>query len=212
MSCKVQSVEISAVKDILMPSFEGCRPVFSRLCTTHRSSPGSYCCLCKRSSCRSERLCLPLHLAAEITDTYSPSLYISLLLAQIDNINHSFLCALWLCSSHEQHRVLHERRVPNAITPPSSSRCVGVVGSPSSSQEFRSNDDQPVRMPNKLVGAIPGPFSNVSSARTSSGRGCPASDIRTCWNINHLKLHESVMSHFSPTGYEPGLRSGVVSA
>jgi hypothetical protein len=46
---------------------------------------------------------LPLHLAAEITDTCSPSLYISLLLAQIDNINQSFLCALWLCSSHEKH-------------------------------------------------------------------------------------------------------------
>jgi hypothetical protein len=25
-----------------------------------------------------------------------------------------------------------------------------------------------------------------------------------CWNINHLMLHESVASHFSPTGYEPG--------
>jgi hypothetical protein len=60
------------------------------------------CCLCKRSSrqttlvCvnasrRNERLPLPLHIAAEITDTYSPSLYISLLLAQIDNINQFIL-------------------------------------------------------------------------------------------------------------------------
>jgi hypothetical protein len=73
----------------------------------------SICCLCKRPSrqttlvCvnaprRNKRLPLPLHLAVEITDTCSPSLYISLLLAQIDNINHSFLCALWLCSSHEK--------------------------------------------------------------------------------------------------------------
>jgi hypothetical protein len=83
-----------------------------RSTTTSRS-----CCLCKRSSrqttlvCvnasrQNERLPLPLHIAAEITDTYSPSLYISLLLAQIDNINKSFLCALWLCSSHEQHNVM----------------------------------------------------------------------------------------------------------
>jgi hypothetical protein len=74
------------------------------------------CCLCKRSSrqttlvCinaprRNKRLTLPLHLAAEITDTCSPSLYISLLLAQIDNIIHSFLCALWLRSPHEQQVV-----------------------------------------------------------------------------------------------------------
>jgi hypothetical protein len=54
---------------------------------------------------------LPLHLAAEITDTCSPSLYISLLLAQIDNINQSFLCALWLFSSHEQQKV-GTRHVP----------------------------------------------------------------------------------------------------
>jgi hypothetical protein len=71
------------------------------------------CCLCKRSSrqttlvCvnaprRDQRLPLPLHLAAEITDTCFPSLYISLLLAQMGNINHLFLCALWLCSPHEQ--------------------------------------------------------------------------------------------------------------
>jgi hypothetical protein len=63
---------------------------------------GNECCLCKRSSrqttlvCvnaprRNERLPLPRHLAAEITDTCSPSLYISLLLAQIDNIIQSFL-------------------------------------------------------------------------------------------------------------------------
>jgi hypothetical protein len=73
-----------------------------------------YCCLCKRSSrqttlvCvnaphRNELLPLPLHLAAEIMDTCFPSLYINIMLAQIDNINQSFLCALWLCSPHEQN-------------------------------------------------------------------------------------------------------------
>jgi hypothetical protein len=36
--------------------------------------------------------------------------------------------------------------------------------------------------------------------------------FKSCWNINHSMLHESAASHFSPTGYEPGLRSGVVSA
>jgi hypothetical protein len=36
--------------------------------------------------------------------------------------------------------------------------------------------------------------------------------LTKCWNINHSMLHESVASHFSPTGNEPGLRSGVVSA
>jgi hypothetical protein len=45
---------------------------------------------------------LLLHLAAGITDTCFPSLCISLLLVQIDNIIHSFLCALWLCSPYEQ--------------------------------------------------------------------------------------------------------------
>jgi hypothetical protein len=86
------------------------------------------CCLCKRSSrqttlvCvnasrRNERLPLPLHIAAEITDTYSPSLYISLLLAQIDNINQSFLCALWLCSSHEQQMLLRLTKMSSAMSP-----------------------------------------------------------------------------------------------
>jgi hypothetical protein len=65
--------------------------------------PSNDTCLCKRSSRRSERLCLPLHLTAEMTDTCLPSLYINLLLAQIDNMNQSFLCALWLRSSHKQH-------------------------------------------------------------------------------------------------------------
>jgi hypothetical protein len=73
------------------------------------------CCLCKRSSrqttlvCvnaprRNQRLTLPLHLAAEITDTCSPSLYISLLLAQIDNIIHSFSYAHFGYVHHMNNR------------------------------------------------------------------------------------------------------------
>jgi hypothetical protein len=53
------------------------------------------------------------------------------------------------------------KEVPKAATSPSSLRGVGVVGSPSSSRDFRSDDDQPVRMSDKLVGATSGPFSNV---------------------------------------------------
>jgi hypothetical protein len=69
------------------------------------------CCLCKRSSrqttlvCvnaprRDQRLPLRLHLAAEITDTCSPSLYINLQLAQIDNLNHSISYAHFGCVHH----------------------------------------------------------------------------------------------------------------
>jgi hypothetical protein len=100
------------------------------------------CCLCKRSSrqttlvCvnasrRNERLPLLLHIAAEITDTYSPSLYISLLLAQIDNINQSFLYALWLCSSYEQQNHTPERAsrpLYRQLTQPTQ-LIVGIVGS-----------------------------------------------------------------------------------
>jgi hypothetical protein len=42
---------------------------------------------------------------AEITDTCFPSLYINLQLAQIDDINQSFLCTLWLFSPHEQQKM-----------------------------------------------------------------------------------------------------------
>jgi hypothetical protein len=47
--------------------------------------------VCVNAPRRNERLPLPLHLAADIMDTCSPSLYINLQLAQIDNINQSFL-------------------------------------------------------------------------------------------------------------------------
>jgi hypothetical protein len=73
--------------------------------------------ICVNAPRRNKRLPLPLHLAAEITDTCSPSLYISLLLAQIDNINKSFLCALWLCSSHEQHLITSLNTMPTCASP-----------------------------------------------------------------------------------------------
>jgi hypothetical protein len=78
-------------------AFGTARLVLSCWMTRQITRQNMSCCLCKRSSrqttlvCvnaprRNKRLPLPLHLAAEITDTCSPSLYISLLLAQVDNI------------------------------------------------------------------------------------------------------------------------------
>jgi hypothetical protein len=74
---------------------------------------------------------------------------------------------------------------PKAALSASSSRGVVAAGPPSSSQESRSNNCQPVEMSDKLVGAVLELSSNVSSVRTSTGKSCLASDIRTrsCFSL-----------------------------
>jgi hypothetical protein len=84
---------------------EGCQQGVLNVVSFHRDGR---CCLCKRSPRRNERLYLSLHLAAEITDTCFP-LYIYLLLAQIDDINQSFLCTIWLRSPHEQQKTILDK-------------------------------------------------------------------------------------------------------
>jgi hypothetical protein len=58
VSLKVESVEISAVKDGLVPTLKVCRPVLARLRTTYQGGPCAHHCWCRRQTPLAEPLYL----------------------------------------------------------------------------------------------------------------------------------------------------------